>query len=166
MRVPGAHIDGNASGAVMVELPLDRIAESDRLAEIGRRGRRLDSGTRALGARFVVGVVCEMMPAPVLSKFARTVYGYRFFQAIMSNMPGTVGTYRLAGAPITEVYPVVPLAPHVPPAVGSLSWGATMFLGVSVDRALIDADGFTAAFRATLADLLSAGVPSLRSVDE
>ena len=60
MRVPGAHIDGNATGAVMIELPLDRMPESDRLAEIGRRGRRLDSGTRALGARFVVGVVCEM----------------------------------------------------------------------------------------------------------
>jgi diacylglycerol O-acyltransferase / wax synthase len=124
MRVPGAQADGNATGAVMIELPLDRMPESERLAEIGRRSRRLDTGTRALGSRFVIGVVCEMMPAPLLSKFARTVYGHRFFQAIMSNMPGPVGTYRLAGAPITEVYPIVPLAPRVPLAVGSLSWGA------------------------------------------
>ena len=166
MRVPGTHPDGNATGAVMIELPLDRMPESDRLAEIGRHGQRLDTGTRALGSRFVVGVVCEMLPAPVLSKFARTVYGHRFFQAIMSNMPGPVGTYRLAGAPITEVYPIVPLAPHVPLAVGSLSWDGTMFLGVSIDRALVDVDGFTAAFRATLADLLSAGVPLDRRVDE
>ena len=121
MRVPGAHPDGNATGAVMIELPLDRMPESDRLAEIGRRGLRLRTGTRALGSRFVIGVVCEMLPAPVLSRFARTVYRHRFFQAIMSNMPGPVGTYRLAGAPITEVYPIVPLAPRVPLAVGSLS---------------------------------------------
>ena len=107
-----------------------------------------------------------MLPAPVLSRFARTVYRHRFFQAIMSNMPGPVGTYRLAGAPITEVYPIVPLAPRVPLALGSLSWGATMFLGVSIDRALVDVDGFTAAFRATLADLLSSGVPQPDSVDE
>ena len=53
------------------------------------------------------------MPAPVLSRFARIVYGHRFFQAIMSSMPGPVGTYRLAGAPIAEVYPIVPLAPRV-----------------------------------------------------
>jgi len=165
-RVPGAHADGNATGAVMIELPLDRMPETDRLAEIGRRGKRLDTGTRALGARFVIGVVCELLPAPVLSRFARVVYGHRFFQAIMSNMPGPVGTYRLAGAPITAVYPVVPLAPRVPLAVGALSWGATMFLGVSTDRALVDADRFTAAFHATLAELLSAGVAPHRSVDE
>ena len=70
MRVPGAQADGNATGAVMIELPLDRMPESERLAEIGRRSRRLDTGTRALGSRFVIGVVCEMMPAPLLSKFA------------------------------------------------------------------------------------------------
>ena len=94
----------------------------------------------------------------MLSKFARTVYGHRFFQR--SARTGW------AGAPITEVYPIVPLAPHVPLAVGSLSWDGTMFLGVSIDRALVDADRFTAAFRAALADLLSAGVPLDRRVDE
>jgi hypothetical protein len=98
MRVPGAHIDGNATGAVMIELPW---------------------------------IAC---PNPT--------------------------------APSTEVYPVVPSAPRVPLAVGSLSWDGTIFLGVSIDRALIDADGFTAAFRAILADLLSAGVPQHRGVDK
>ena len=41
-----------------------------------------------------------------------------------------------------------------------------MFLGVSIDRALVDVGNFTAAFRATLADLLSSGVPQPDSVDE
>ena len=105
-----------------------------------------------------------MLPAPVLSKFARTVYGHRFFRSD-HVLSGPVGTYRLAGAPITEVYPIVPLAPHVPLGVGSLSWDGTMFLGVSI-VALVDADRFTAAFRASLADLFSAGVPLDRRVDE
>jgi hypothetical protein len=39
MRVPGAQADGNVTGAVMTELPLDRMPESDRLAEVGRRSR-------------------------------------------------------------------------------------------------------------------------------
>jgi hypothetical protein len=166
MRVPGTHPGGNATGAVMIELPLDRMPESDRLAEIGRRGQRLYTGTRALGSRLVIGVVCEMPPAPVLSRFARTVYGHRFFQAIMSNMPGPVGMYRLAGAPITEVYPIVPLAPRIPLAVGSLSWGATMYVGVSIDPVLADLEPFTAAFQTTLAELLSPGVLLPHSVDE
>jgi len=158
MRVPGKRPDGNATGVVMIELPLDRMPESDRLAEIGRRGQRLDTGTRALGSRFVIGTVCEMLPAPVLSRFARGVYGHPLFEAIMSNMPGPVGAYRLAGAPIIGVYPIVALAPRVPLAVGSLSWGATVFLGVSIDPVLADVDLFVAAFEATLADLLSSAV--------
>jgi len=159
MRTPGTSAEGNSSAATMIDLPLGPMPERARLAEIGRRSRRLRSGTRVLGARFVMRVGCAAMPLPLLFRFARTVYGRRFFQAIVSNMPGPVGAYQLAGARIGQVFPVVPLAPGAPLAVGALGWDGTLFVGVSLDPALVeDADRLTAGMRRVFDEL--AGAPA------
>ncbi len=158
MRVPDSSAEGNVTSAVMVDLPLTGQSEVDRLAVVGRRSRRLRTGTRALGGRFVMSSGCAVLPPPVLAWFARTVYGRRFFQAIVSNMPGPTGSYRLAGASIEEVYPVLPLAPGAPLAVGVIGWDGVLFLGVSVDPALVpDADRLTAAVRDALDELTGRG---------
>ena len=160
MRAPENTAEGNVTAAVMIDLPLGPESEPARLAETGRRSRRLRTGTRALGSRFVMGVVCAVLPPPLLAWFARTVYGRRYFSAIVSNMPGPVGSYRLGGGAMKEVYPVLPLAPGAPLAVGVIGWDGTMFVGVSLDPALVDdADRFVLALRATLDELSPASAP-------
>jgi diacylglycerol O-acyltransferase / wax synthase len=160
MRAPGSTAEGNLTAAVMIDLPLGPETEPARLAETGRRSRRLRTGTRALGSRFVMGVVCAILPPRLLGLFARTVYGRRYFSAIVSNMPGPVGSYRLGGGAMKEVYPVLPLAPRAPLAVGVIGWDGTLFVGVSLDPALVDdADRFVRALRAILDELSPVASP-------
>lgn len=42
--------------------------------------------------------------------------------AIVSNMPGPSVAMRMGGAPIRDVYPMLPLAERVPLGVGTLGW--------------------------------------------
>jgi diacylglycerol O-acyltransferase len=154
MRVPESTAEGNVTAAVMIDLSLGAEAEAVRLAETARASRRLRTGTRALGSRFVMNVVGTILPPRLLALFARTVYGRRYFSAIVSNMPGPVGSYRLGGGALKEVYPVLPLAPRAPLAVGVIGWDGTLFVGVSLDPALVDdADRFVLALRAVLDEL-------------
>jgi len=96
----------------------------------------------------------QLLPPPVHAWFARTVYGARFFQAIVSNMPGPNHPMTMAGAQMAAVYPILPLAPGAPLAVGALGWDGTLFVGISADPALLDdADALGEAIRAVLDEL-------------
>ena len=157
MRAPDSPAEGNLTAAVLLDLPVGPRSEPDRLAEVARRSRRLRTGTRALASRFVVQSVGERLPPPVYSWFARTVYGRRFFQAIVSNLPGPDGPLRLAGRALRAAYPIVPLAPGSPLAVGALGWHGVLHVGITADPALLDdADAFGAALGAVV-DQLAGG---------
>ncbi|WP_067458047.1 bifunctional phosphatase PAP2/O-acyltransferase family protein [Actinomadura macra] len=145
MRPPGDDgqepPQGNHTTAVMVDLPIGRMAETDRLAAIVKRSRVLRSGTRPLAAWFVMRQAGRLMPAPLHARFARAVYSARFLQGIVSSLPGPDRPMRLAGAPLTQVYPVIPLAPGAPLAVGALGVHRELCFGLSVDPGLVaDAD--------------------------
>jgi diacylglycerol O-acyltransferase len=137
VRPPDAAAEGNLTAAVMTEVPLGPVAggEAARLAEISRRSRRLYTGTRALGGNFAMRAAGVLLPVPA---HACTVYGSFMFQAIVSNMPGPDVQLSLAGPPLAGVYPILPLAPRVPIAVGALGWDGVLSVGVATDPALID----------------------------
>ncbi|GIH14602.1 bifunctional phosphatase PAP2/O-acyltransferase family protein [Rugosimonospora africana] len=159
VREPGSSSEGNVTAAVMMDVPLGPLAEPERLADIAGRSRRLHTGTRALASRFVMRTVGQLMPPPLHAWFARTVYGSRFFQAIVSNMPGPNQPFRMAGAPMAAVYPILPLAPRAPLAVGALGWDGMLYVGISADPALVDdADHLGEAIKAVVEELSEASV--------
>jgi diacylglycerol O-acyltransferase / wax synthase len=133
-REPDAAAEGNLTAAVMVDLPLGRLAEPERLAQVSRRtAGRLRTGTRVLGSAFVMRSVMAVVPRPVHAWFARTVYGRRFFNGVVSNMPGPRALLSLAGAPMIAAYPILPLAPGTGFTVGALGWDDGLCLGICVD---------------------------------
>ncbi|BCB91751.1 bifunctional phosphatase PAP2/O-acyltransferase family protein [Phytohabitans suffuscus] len=157
VREPGTSAEGNTTAAVMMDLPLGPMPEAERLAGVAARSRRLRTGTRALASRFVMGRLAAALPAPAHAWFARTVYGARFFQAIVSNMPGPPIQLSLAGAPVLAVYPILPLAPGAPLCVGALGWHGSLCLGVSADPSLVeDADRLAASIGAVVDELRGA----------
>jgi hypothetical protein len=154
VREPGTSAEGNLTAAVMMDLPLGALSEPERLAEVARGSRRLRTGTRALGSRFVMRYVGALLPPPVHAWFARTVYGGRFFQGIISNMPGPQLQLRLAGPPLSGVYPILPLAPGAPLAVGALGWYGVLHVALCADPALVDdADTLRRAVRGVFDEL-------------
>jgi hypothetical protein len=156
VRAPGAATEGNVTAAVLMDVPLGPLSEPERLAGIAGSSRRLRTGTRALASRFVMQSVGEIMPWPVHRWFARTVYGGRFFHVIVSNMPGPDVQLTLAGAPLRQVYPLLPLADGAPLAAGALGWNGLLCVGIATDPALVDDPAeLTTAIETVFAELRS-----------
>ena len=160
VRPPGASAEGNLTAAVLIEVPIGPVdgGELGRLAEISRRSRALHTGTRTLASHFAMRAAGAVLPVPGHAWFARTVYGSRMFQAIVSNMPGPDVPLSLAGAPLAGVYPILPLAPGAPIAVGALGWNGVLSVGVVTDPALIeDVASLTGAMTAVYDELRAGG---------
>jgi hypothetical protein len=75
------------------------------------------------------------------------VYHRRWFNMLVSVFPGMRQQYRLLGARVTEVYPVLALADGVGLALGAMTWAGTMSVGILADASLVpDADIFATEF--------------------
>jgi hypothetical protein len=61
--------------------------------------------------------------------------GPRMFNMVVSNVPGPQQTFYLAGVPLREVYPAVPLNPRNQAlTVGILSYDGGVHFGLLADR--------------------------------
>jgi diacylglycerol O-acyltransferase / wax synthase len=153
VRGPRSDAEGNLTAAVMIDVPLSDGDPAGLLAAVAARSARLHSGTRSLAARFVMATGLRLLPEPAAGWFAATVYGGRFFHAIVSNMAGPDRPLTLADAAVARVFPILPPAPGVPLVVGALSWDGRLGLGVSADPELLDAAGFAAELPRVLDEL-------------
>ncbi|WP_189595068.1 bifunctional phosphatase PAP2/O-acyltransferase family protein [Nocardia cerradoensis] len=153
VRDPTSGAEGNSTAAVMIDIPLTAATPAQRLSEIRTRSDRLHSGTRALASHFVMDRVLRLCPEPAVGAFARSVYGGRYFHAIVSNMAGPELAMTFANMPITQVFPILPSAPGVPLVAGVLSWNGALGIGLSVDPALLDARAVAAELPDVLAEL-------------
>jgi hypothetical protein len=143
--------------AVLVNVPVDGRPIDELLAVVGRRTERLRTPGRAVASRFVMTTGLRALPEPCAEWFARTVYGRRSFHAIVSNMPGSTLPLSMATISIAQVYPILPLAPGAPIAVGALSWAGSLGIGLATDPASCDAEVLAARIELTLS-LLEAPV--------
>ena len=158
VRDPGeAGAGGNVTAATMLDLPIVAMPEPDRLRLVAARSAALRSGSRALASRFVMHTVAGLMPPAVHRWFARAVYGGRYFQVIVSNLPGPRVALTMAGGPSRQAYPILPLAPDAPLAIGALGWHDQLCVGVVAAASLLgdpdDLDRLADAIRAAFDEL-------------
>lgn len=145
-RLPGSAAPGNRTAGVITDVPLGPMTEVERLIQTARRSGPLRTRTRVLASSAVLRVTGTVLPPAMHAWFARSVYGRRYFHAIVSNLPGPREPLTLAGAPIGPVFPILPLAPGAPLAVGALGWGAQVHFGVAAHPDLVpDAAALAAA---------------------
>lgn len=154
LRAPGvgADNDGNLTGAVILDTPARDVALADVRDEVCRAGATLRTPTRALASRWVMATALRAVPHAGRRWFARTVYGPKYFHAIVSNMPGPDQHFSLAGAPVGRVHPILPPAPGIPLTVGALSWNGTLGITVVTDADVLDAQAFAAALERQLVE--------------
>jgi len=157
VRGPGTAAETNATAGVMVDLPVDGRPIDELIAEIGRRTARLRTPSRAAASRFVLATGLRVLPEPAAAWFARTVYGHRFLHGIVSNLRGAPRPLSMAGVRIAHVYPILPLAPGAPLAVGALSWAGSLGIGVATDPASLDARVLTTRMECTFGRLVKGG---------
>jgi hypothetical protein len=147
---------GNRVSSLFVELP---VAEADLVAryrETVARSRSLKAaGEQAAGSTAVMEIA-GLAPPVLHSALAQALYATRLFNLTITNVPGPQGTLYVLGAPLREVYPLVPLAAEHAIGVAAFSYDGNVFLGVVVDRDRVpDLEVFLAAMRASVEELLS-----------
>lgn len=89
------------------------------------------------------------LPPPLQRRSAVLIYHHRWFNLLVSIFPGIRGEQCLLGVPVREVYPVLALADGVGLAIGAMTWGKSLSVGILADAALVpDVDLLAAEFRA------------------
>src|SRR3989440_11977587 len=92
---------------------------------------------RVRGGALIVGAT-GLAPPLVSSLAVAAMSGPRLFNLVVSNVPGPQQTFYLAGQPVREVFPAVPLNPRNQAlSVGILSYDGGVYFGLLADRAAL-----------------------------
>jgi diacylglycerol O-acyltransferase / wax synthase len=158
VRVASEHLAlGNRVSSLFVELPVAHADPVRRYHETVARSESLKSeGQQAAGTTAVIELA-GLAPPVIHATMAQAIYARRLFNVTITNVPGPQQTLYALGAPMREVYPLVPLAAEHAIGVAAASYDGSVFFGVVADRDTVpDLDVLLSALRASVQELLSA----------
>ncbi|MEA2494012.1 MAG: diacylglycerol O-acyltransferase / wax synthase [Thermoleophilaceae bacterium] len=124
---------GNHISTVFVDLPLTG-EPLERLARVSEAMNAVKASAQVRAGALIVGAT-GLAPPLVSSLAVRAMSGPRMFNLVVSNVPGPQQTFYVAGVPVREVYPAVPLNPrNQAMTVGILSYDGGVHFGLLADR--------------------------------
>ena len=126
---------GNRVAAYLVDLPVGEPNPVVRLHHISHAMRAHAESGRSVAAEALVGV-SGVAPPTLHALGARVANGFsdRLFNVLMTNVPGPQVPLYAAGAKMTEMFPVVPLAKNQSLAIGVTSYDGGVYFGLNGDR--------------------------------
>ncbi len=149
----GGCYQGNHTAALALDLPVGSMPPTWRIVAVADALGRLERAEQPVAAQAVVDALGRL-PAPLHAALVRLIYRRRYFSLIASVLPGPRKAHYVKGVRITSVFPVLPLADGVGLAVGFLTWGDMIGVGVSADTGLVpDPAGFAGALRRAFEEL-------------
>jgi diacylglycerol O-acyltransferase / wax synthase len=138
---------GNLDGAMVVPLPIGEPDPVRRLQHIAAEtAERRTKSRPAGGTLFRSGLIQRA--------FMRHVARQHFMNAYVANVPGPPVPLYLAGAPLLEVFPLVPIMGNMTLGVGALSYAGQFNITAVADRETCpDVAAFGEGARSSLAAL-------------
>ncbi len=157
IRAASEHLAlGNRVSSLYVELPVAPADPVLRYQETVARSESLKSeGQQATGTTAVIELA-GLAPPVIHATMARALYATRLFNVTITNVPGPQQTLYALGAPMREVYPLVPLAAEHAIGVAAASYDGGVFFGVVADRDTVpDLEVMLHALGASVGELLA-----------
>ncbi len=151
---------GNQVSAYLVDLPVGRPDPVARLQSVIEAMQAHKRSGQAIGATALVDLV-GLTPPTLHSLGARlsSSLSSRVFNVVVTNVPGPQVPLYAMGAPMLDMYPVVPLAMGQAVSVGITSYHGGVFYGLNADRdAMADVDVLAASIGDSLAELRETAV--------
>ncbi len=150
---------GNRVAAMMAPLPVwcqDAVARLDIVHE---ELKGLKSGGQAVGAQ-VLTELSGFAPSTVMGQASRVMARQRFFNVVVTNVPGPQIPLYLAGRRMIDPFPMVPLAKNQGLGIALLSYAGRINFGLVGDYDVMwDLDDFANDVQESLAELAAeAGV--------
>ena len=132
---PSAGTFGTSVDGQLVDLPVGEPNPVLRLHQVSYQMSPHREGGRAVGARDLVDLA-GFAPPTLHSLGVRVAGGLsrRYFNLLVTNVPGPQQAMYAAGSRLAEAYPVIPLSQGHGLAVGITSYDGTVFVGFNADR--------------------------------
>ncbi|MET1153793.1 wax ester/triacylglycerol synthase domain-containing protein [Arthrobacter sp.] len=138
---------GNQVGVMLVRLPLGEADTDEYVRLIAEQTGKEKARAREQGT-------LEFMRGPIGARIMdRVARRQRLVAGFVTNVPGPVGTYRLAGAPVVAIWPVAVLAANVRLGVAAVSYAGRLYCSVHFDADNIPGAIFARAMGLELARL-------------
>jgi diacylglycerol O-acyltransferase len=155
---------GNQVAAMWAPLPVGVENPAECLAQIRDAMEDLKESGQAVGAQVLTNLA-GFAPPTILSQAARLQARQRFFNLVVTNVPGPQFPLYVLGRRLEVLYPVVPLAQRQALGIAVMSYDGHLGFGLLADYdALPSLEGIARDLRAAIASLArAAGVPKARS---
>jgi len=151
---------GNRVATMWAPLPVGVTDPVAMFAEIHESMRGLKESGQAVGAQALTSLA-DFAPPTILSQAARLQARQRYFNLVVTNVPGPQKSLYLLGRRMLRLYPVVPLARGQALGIAIMSYDGTLGIGLLGDYdALHDLEVLTGLLQDALAELeAAAGLP-------
>jgi WS/DGAT/MGAT family acyltransferase len=157
---------GNQVAAMMAPLPVGVSDPVVRLQQISRAMERIKHGGQAMGAQMLTELT-GFAPPTIMGQASRLVARQRFFNLVVTNVPGPQIPLYMLGRQMVELFPMVPLAPNQALGVAIMSYNGRINFGLVGDfDAMDELDRLALDFRAALEELAEAAGVEVSAPEE
>jgi diacylglycerol O-acyltransferase / wax synthase len=133
---------GNRISAMMAPLPVWCEDPVERLQLMTREMGDLKSSGQAVGAEILTKLT-DFAPSTIASQAARLQPAQRFFNLVVTNVPGPQFPLYVLGRKMESIFPMVPLARRQALCVGIMSYNGQVNFGLIGDYdAMADLESF------------------------
>lgn len=135
---------GNQVTAMMAPLPVWCEDPIERLGLVRRAMGNLKQSKQAVGANLIAEMT-DFAPPTIVSQAARLQSRQRFFNLVVTNVPGPQFPLFVLGRRLRDIFPMVPLAKRQAVCVGIMSYDGGINFGLIGDYEAIPSLGALAA---------------------
>ena len=152
---------GNRVSAMYAPLPVGVEDPAERLRLVSESMGDLKESKQAVGASILTGLA-DFAPPTILGQAGRMQSRQRFFNMVVTNVPGPQFPLYLMGRELEAVFPMVPLAKRQAVCFGIMSYNGEVNFGLIGDYdAMADIDSLAHDLSESIAEL-AALAPSER----
>lgn len=145
---------GNRITAMMAPLPVWCEDPVERLHVVTQEMGDLKSSGQAVGAEILTRLT-DFAPGTIVSQAARLQPAQRFFNLVVTNVPGPQFPLYVLGRKMESIFPMVPLARRQALCVGIMSYNGQVNFGLVGDYdAMADLDSFALDLEATTQEVI------------
>jgi diacylglycerol O-acyltransferase / wax synthase len=152
---------GNQISAVFCPLPVAEPNPIERLRKVKEAMKGVKESGQAVGAQ-MLSKLGDFAPPTILAQAARLQAVTRFFNIVVTNVPGPQFPLYLLGRRLLSCYPQVPLASQQTLGIALLSYSGNVGVGLLADLEVRDLAAFAEALTASLDELVAVAEASPR----
>ncbi len=147
---------GNRVSAMMADLPVWCEDPIERLRAVTANMGDLKSSNQAVGATLLTEAA-DFAPPTIAAQAARLQSRQRFFNLVVTNIPGPQFPLYLLGRELQDIFPMVPLAKNQGVCFALMSYNGRVNFGLTGDfDAMPDLDALAGDLEASIAELAAA----------